>query len=162
MRASPWITPLIQLRGLKLKAAPAGEMGPPGLLKATAQEPGGLAGGQGWGEVLALFTAHTSSLCRDLCEGSRELAGVACSVDKDPRTSSCAACSPWAPVMVHSEPRADLACPQAHHWNAQTAHGPWPRMTTAQARATPHTERARPPHPPAAYVSACVQLEIGH
>ncbi|XP_036134412.1 sushi domain-containing protein 3 isoform X2 [Molossus molossus] len=107
--------------------------------------------------------AHDNhSFAIDHCQGTRELAGVACSVDKDPWTPSSAACSPWAPVTVHSEPGADPARPQAHHWNAQTAHGPWPRMTTAQARAAPHTERARPPHLPATYVSACVQLEIGH
>nr|XP_019569414.1 PREDICTED: sushi domain-containing protein 3 isoform X1 [Rhinolophus sinicus] len=54
---------------------------------------------------------------RDLGGGTRELAGVACSVDKDLWTSSTPSCSPWAQV------------------------------TEAQARATFHTGRTRPTTP---------------
>lgn len=86
--------------------------------------------GRGWGPnrgqcwahgVLALSAAHTSSLYRDLGERAGVLAGEACCVDKDPRTPGSAACSPWVPVTVHSEPREDPACPQAQRRNAQTA-----------------------------------------
>lgn len=86
---------------------------------------------------------------------------MSCSVNKDPRICSRAACSPWAQVMAHSEPRADPACPQAHCWNAQAAHGLCPKMAKGQARAALHTEGTRPTHQLATYVSTCVQLEIG-
>lgn len=103
--------------------------------------------GQCWAHgVLALSAAHTS-LCRDLGERARALAGVAGCVDKDPRAPGSAACSPWAPVTVHSEPREDPTCPQAHRCKAQTA----------QAQATLHTEATRPTCQLAACVSTCVQ-----
>lgn len=47
--------------------------------------------------------AHDNhSFTTDLGGGTRELAGVACSVDKDLWTSSTPSCSPWAQVMVHT------------------------------------------------------------
>nr|XP_019569415.1 PREDICTED: sushi domain-containing protein 3 isoform X2 [Rhinolophus sinicus] len=62
--------------------------------------------------------AHDNhSFTTDLGGGTRELAGVACSVDKDLWTSSTPSCSPWAQV------------------------------TEAQARATFHTGRTRPTTP---------------
>ncbi|XP_044920917.1 sushi domain-containing protein 3 isoform X4 [Mustela putorius furo] len=51
---------------------------------------------------------------RDLGEGTRELAGMARGVDKDPWTTSCPASSPCAQVMVHV---ADLG---------RTPPAPWP------------------------------------
>ncbi|XP_023603283.1 LOW QUALITY PROTEIN: sushi domain-containing protein 3 [Myotis lucifugus] len=88
---------------------------------------------------------------RDLGERARALAGVAGCVDKDPRAPGSAACSPWAPVTVHSEPWEDPACPQAHHCEAQTV----------QARAALHTEATGPTCQLATCVSTCVQLEAG-
>ncbi|XP_066110859.1 sushi domain-containing protein 3 isoform X1 [Saccopteryx bilineata] len=47
--------------------------------------------------------AHDNhSFIRDLGEGTRELAGVACSVDKDPWTSRSPVCSSQAQVIVHA------------------------------------------------------------
>ncbi|KAK1334683.1 hypothetical protein QTO34_005691 [Cnephaeus nilssonii] len=87
----------------------------------------------------------------DLGERTRALAAVACCVDKDPWAPGSAACSPWAPVAVHSEPRADPACPRAHRCNAQTA----------RARAALHAGATRPTHQLATCVATCVQLEAG-
>ncbi|XP_027472764.1 sushi domain-containing protein 3 isoform X3 [Zalophus californianus] len=50
---------------------------------------------------------------RDLGEGTRELAGVARSMDKDPWTTSCPAGSPHAQVMVHT---ADLGGAPPASW----------------------------------------------
>lgn len=52
--------------------------------------------------VLSLPPPHTFSPCRDLGEGTRELAGVAHSVDKDLWTLSTPSYSPWAQMMVHT------------------------------------------------------------
>ncbi|XP_045700789.1 sushi domain-containing protein 3 isoform X3 [Phyllostomus hastatus] len=42
------------------------------------------------------------SFTTDLGKSTRELAGAACSIDKDHWTPSNLACSPWAQVMVHT------------------------------------------------------------
>lgn len=46
--------------------------------------------------------AHPSSSCRDLGEGTRELASMARGVDKDFWTASGPTSSPRAQVMVHT------------------------------------------------------------
>lgn len=56
----------------------------------------------GLNRVLVLPPAHTSSLCRDISEGTRELAGVACGVDKDPWAPSGPTDSPYTQVVVHT------------------------------------------------------------
>lgn len=63
--------------------------------------------------VPALLPSLASSSCRDLGEGTRELAGMAHSVDKDPWTTSCPAGSPHAQVMVHT---ADLGGAPPASW----------------------------------------------
>lgn len=52
--------------------------------------------------VLSLPPPHNFSPCRDLDEGTHELAGVAHGMKKDLWTPSSPACSPWAQVMVHT------------------------------------------------------------
>lgn len=54
-----------------------------------------------------------SSSCRDLGEGTQELAGTAHGVDKDPWTSGCPAGCPWAQAMVHT---ADLGRTPPASW----------------------------------------------
>lgn len=117
--ADSWITYLIQVRGLRprqghqwrdlirLKAVLS-------LLKPTeGQAPGAYHGGRVT-QVPALPPSLASFSCRDLGEGTRELAGMARGVDKDPWTTSCPASSPCAQVMVHV---ADLG---------RTPPAPWP------------------------------------
>ncbi|EPQ17296.1 Sushi domain-containing protein 3, partial [Myotis brandtii] len=129
----------LQLRGEDLETLQATYLGLPGLKNSSGNA--GPRGQPGQERGHHSFTT-------DLGERTRALAGVAGCVDKDPQAPGSAACSPWAPVTVHSEPREDPACPQAHRCKAQTA----------QARAALHTEATRQL---ATCVSTCVQLEAG-
>lgn len=69
--------------------------------------------GAGLHRVPTVPPSLASSSCRDLGEGTRELAGVARSVDKDPWTTSCPAGSPRAQAMVHT---ADLGHAPPASW----------------------------------------------
>ncbi|XP_070256968.1 sushi domain-containing protein 3 [Myotis yumanensis] len=128
----------LQLRGEDLETLQATYLGLPGLKNSS-------------GNVGPRGQRGHHSFTTDLGERARALTGVAGCVDKDPRAPGSAACSPWAPVTVHSEPREDPACPQAHRCEAQTA----------QARAALHTEATGPTRQLATCVSTCVQLEAG-
>ncbi|XP_027988923.2 sushi domain-containing protein 3 [Eptesicus fuscus] len=132
----------LQLRGEDLETLQAAYLGLPGLRNSSGSAgPRGQPGRE----------RDHHSFTTDLGERTRALAAVACCVDKDPWAPGSAACSPWAPVAVHSEPRADPACPRAHRCNAQTA----------RARAALHAGATRPTHQLATCVSTCVQLEAG-
>ncbi|XP_035954130.1 sushi domain-containing protein 3 isoform X2 [Halichoerus grypus] len=96
----------LQLRAGDLETLPAAYLGLKGLNNSNSgggREPGGRPG-----------QAHDNySFTTDLGEGTRELAGMAHSVDKDPWTTSCPAGSPHAQVMVHT---ADLGSAPPASW----------------------------------------------
>ncbi|KAF3816034.1 hypothetical protein GH733_016139 [Mirounga leonina] len=114
----------LQLRAGDLETAPAAYLGLKGLNNSNSgggREPGGrpgqahdnysfttcARGGEGG------TGARAGGLAWDLGEGTRELAGMAHSVDKDPWTTSCPAGSPHAQVMVHT---ADLGGAPPASW----------------------------------------------
>ncbi|XP_025747528.1 sushi domain-containing protein 3 isoform X1 [Callorhinus ursinus] len=96
----------LQLRAGDLETVPAAYLGLKGLNNSNSggsREPGVRPG-----------QAHDNySFTTDLGEGTRELAGVARSMDKDPWTTSCPAGSPHAQVMVHT---ADLGGAPPASW----------------------------------------------
>ncbi|XP_059512280.1 sushi domain-containing protein 3 [Myotis daubentonii] len=128
----------LQLRGEDLETLQATYLGLPGLKNSSGNA--GPRGQPGQERDHHSFTTDLGAL-----------AGVPGCMDKDPRAPGSATCSPWALVTVHSEPREDPACPQAHRCKAHTA----------QARAALHTEATRPSRQLATCVSTCVQLEAG-
>ncbi|XP_032162442.1 sushi domain-containing protein 3 isoform X2 [Mustela erminea] len=98
----------LQLRAGDLETVPPAYLGLKGMNNSHS-------GGGGGGPAGRPGQAHDNySFTTDLGEGTRELAGMARGVDKDPWTTSCPASSPCAQVMVHV---ADLG---------RTPPAPWP------------------------------------
>ncbi|XP_034503306.1 sushi domain-containing protein 3 [Ailuropoda melanoleuca] len=98
----------LQLRAGDLETVPPAYLGLKGVNNSNSGSRGGGEPGGRPGQ------AHDNySFTTDLGEGTRELAGVARSVDKDPWTTSCPAGSPRAQAMVHT---ADLGHAPPASW----------------------------------------------